>query len=142
VPRTVRGETKEIHAEWWAEGEMCIIKRISFADRTRMNTMLWKRVGKEKAQAMRDEGAEMPEDVLQHTFLARLVVGIEFMTDPDGGPMEVTAEIVASLDDRDAQFILDAIHELNPQLTETKAERQSFQGGSGDGSEDGVDAAD
>ena len=127
MPRTAT-EIREIHADWWAEGEVCVIKRLAFADRTRMNMMLYRRVGREQVQAIRDGGAEMPEEAMQDIFMARLVVGIVSMTDPDGQPLEVTPEIVAALDDRDAQFILDEINALNPQLVETEAERTSFQG--------------
>ena len=124
-------DRREIHADWWAEGEFVTIKLFSYVDKQR----IWERslVGLPERDA--DGNTRFRMDSALHAEVT-LVMGIVDWTFTDDGdvPVPCTSDKKCALSDADGRFIFREIQAYNE---ERSAEAQeSFRAGSGSGTEE------
>lgn len=126
-------ETKTVTAEWWPDEFTVTVKQRSFGDDQDMQkaNMGKFRMPKSKADAARI--AENMEVDISLISINSLLYSIDSWTlSNNGETMPVDLESVRKLSNRDGDFIMAAIKELNPD-----ADDDDFQGDGGIGSENG-----
>ena len=132
---SVKSVTKEIRAEWWQEGEVCVIRRMSYGVKERLNKALVNFGTPESIEVSFSDGA------LEQHNVSILTAGIVSMTDEEGEPLEVTREVIYEISGLDGEYILEQINELNPTLKGVRnPDGGPFHdaGADGNGSEEGV----
>lgn len=112
---------KEIHADWWADGETVTIKLFTYVDKQR----LFERSLVGTPRVDEDGNVRFRLDTALHTETS-LVMGIVAwtFTDADGEPVPCDSEHRCALNPRDGQFIYNEIQELNKERT--AEEQDSF----------------
>jgi len=115
-------EHKTIQAEWWEEKEVCAIRRFGYGDRQYLagqTVQVGIAPGGKKEDAIADVA-------IGRMNLAILERGIVSWTGPDGAALPVTAERIAALREKDAEFILAEINTWNPRRRRTAEEQATF----------------
>lgn len=110
MTRFVSAETREVRAEWWDEGEVVTIRKLSFLDRRYI-------AGASTTYGEPDEAGQRTVQVdLEAMDLAILERGIAAWTlrDEGGQRAPLTREMLARLSLEDGAFLADAIHAFNP----------------------------
>lgn len=102
--------TKEIHAEWWPEGEDAMIKRLGYLDKRRI-----------RQRCIVMDAAPDAEGNVHGTldeaewYLASMEYGIASWTLKDGDEdVPCTPENMARLEEVDMEFIVEEIHAFSP----------------------------
>ena len=111
-------EVREARAEWWEPGETVTVKRFSFGDR---QYLMAAAMGDSARVKKGDAAGDVSVSVrIEHMNLAILKRGIARWTLKlaDGSTAPLTAEVIASLREQDANFILKEISDYNPTLDE------------------------
>lgn len=131
MPRFVDVDAvQEIQAPWWSEKETCSIKRFTYGDRQFLasNTI---------QMGLKIEDMSAITDVLVGRMnLAILERGIASWTDAKGVKLPVTKGKISRLEEKDAEFILAAITELNPSESRSAEEQETFPGADGNSAEE------
>jgi hypothetical protein len=107
-------EVREVRAPDWDEGETVTIKRFSFGDRQFL-------MGAAMGNSARVQKGDVAVSVdIEHMNLAILQRGIVRWTlkRADGSIAPLNKESIASLTERDAEFILGEIQRYNPSTDE------------------------
>jgi hypothetical protein len=149
-------ETKVIAAPWWAKDESgspletCTIRKFAYGDRQYLagetvrvgikvgggaahlqdaqsrskNERLNERHGEKPANGQHGEKATV---LVGRMNLAILERGIVSWTDPQGQKVPVTADGIAQLDSKDADFILAEINAYNPRQRRSEEDQEKFR---------------
>lgn len=136
MPRFVdESQTKTIQADWWSEKETCTIRKFNYGDRQYLagQTVYVGLVPKDGSDGSFDkEDIEGEGSILiDRMNLAILERGIKSWTDEEGSPIPVTLKMIESLTEKDADFILSKINEMNPRRQRTEEEQETFRESSG-----------
>jgi hypothetical protein len=116
--------TQEVHADWWEEGETVVIKERSYYDQQRMAGMSIRKGGLDvdalKATATSNGQSAAESEMLKSfsiedfSIITMLVSIASWTFEEDGRPVPVTLANIQRLSQRDGDFIMEAITELNP----------------------------
>lgn len=107
-------EVREIAAPWWDPGETVTVKRFSFGDR---QTLMGAVMGESSRVQKGDVSVSISIEQMNVTIL-RLGIARWTLKAGDGSVAPLTKETIASLQERDAEFILRAVNEYNPSRDE------------------------
>ena len=117
--------TKTISADWWPDSMTATVKERSFGESQEMQR---DQIGgkmkmpKDKAHAARmTEEMEMDIALIQISTMTHSILSWTFSA--NGKPVPINAENIRKLSNKDGQFIMDAIEELNP-----SSDDDDFQG--------------
>lgn len=101
-------DTKEIQAEWWEENEIVTIKKFSYGDRQKLDGA---------AIGGMNAGDTEVQMNLYEMQIIKLLSGIHSWTfeDQNGKVVPASREYIHSLNEKDGDFIEQAIDEYNPQ---------------------------
>jgi len=113
---SVKQITKTIHADWWAEGEVCVIRRLSYGQKQGLNNS-YVTVGGDP----NSPDINLSDGLIGRMNLVILEAAIVSMTDPDGQQIVLTPEAIYNLEDEDGGYILTEISGLNPTLRGVKS---------------------
>jgi len=127
-------ETKTIQAPWWGKKEQVVIRRFGFGERQRIMGASW-RLG------LTEKGETISEKDLGLMNLTVMEEGIVSWTDGKGDGLPVTLAAIKKLDDRDGDYILGEVNELNSRRVRSPEEQEKFRGGAGDSDSGGDDGA-
>lgn len=111
-------ETEEIHAEWWEDGEVVVVKERTWNDEQRLASAS---LGKLKVRDMgklsdRIDDAEFDLATMNAQMM---LMSIESWTFQNGDkPAKVSLKNIQLLPKKDGDFIMEAIVALNPQRDE------------------------
>lgn len=103
-------EVREVRADWWDPGETVTVKRFSFGDRQYL-------MGATMGDSARVQKGDVSVTVsVERMNLAVLERGIARWTlkKADGSVAPLTPEVIASMTEQDADFILSEIQRYNP----------------------------
>jgi hypothetical protein len=137
-------ETKVIAAPWWAKDESgspletCTIRKFAYGDRqylagetVRVGISVADRSqttgGRSKNERLNDQHGEKATVLVGRMNLAILERGIVSWTDPQGQKVPVTADGIAQLDSKDADFILAEINAYNPRQRRSEEDQEKFR---------------
>jgi hypothetical protein len=133
MPRFVDDREKvTIQAPWWAEKEICEIRRFNYGDRQFLAGKTLS-MGIKPGQSDEEAIADIQIDRMNLAILER---GIARWTDEEGKSIPVTSSAIKRLEEDDAAFILEEINKLNPRQRRPQAEQEAFRDGSGDGDQE------
>ena len=141
----VKRITKEIHAEWWTEGEVCVIRRMTYAAKNRLNKKLFTQTVTTDDNDDTEVDVGISDEALEIHNTLILAAGIVSMTDEKANPIDMTPEVIYEIGGLDGEYILEQINELNPTLKGVRAAKKravsdADADSSGDSSEEGVPA--
>lgn len=125
MPRFVSdSDHTTIQAPWWAEKEVCVIRRFAYGDRQYLAGQTVS-VGIDPSGGVQDSIADIE---IERMNLAILERGIVSWTDAEGQDMLATAEAIAALEEDDAGYILAEINTLNPSKRRSPKDQERFRG--------------
>lgn len=121
-----KGETKTIHADWWDDDEEVIIKRFTWGDKQKLAGMA--------VNIGLVDGAPLTEFQLGQMNMAIMEAGIKSWTlkGPEDRIVPLTSKWIYQLEERDGNFILQAINSFNRRRS--AEEQANFRGTDRDGS--------
>lgn len=134
--RFVSDDHKVIRADWWDDDETVTIRRFTYGDRQFLageyvNVNI-------EGNDPDEEPSAVTSLLVGRMNMAILQRGIVSWTlkREDGRLVPLTAQWIGRLEERDAEFILARINELNPSRRRSKEEQANFRDGDRDSAEE------
>jgi len=125
-----RNETQEIHADWWGEDEVVVIRRFGYLDRKAIQQAAVTILPGSNGHQV----AEVDSEALDRELMLRGIVSWT-LVDGRGKKVPFTRSAIERLDEPDGEFITNAIAAFNPRRT--PEQQASFRGAAGGGAEGG-----